>query len=323
MMVIAYPVFAAILSAIVVLICGPKLIPELHKLKFGQSIRQEGPKSHQIKSGTPTMGGIMIVIGIIIGTVAFAHMSVEIWLAFLTMLGYFCIGFIDDYIKVVLKRNLGLKARQKFLGQLIIALLVTYLGIHNGVLDTSLWLPILNVNVNIGLFYYVLVWFVFVGTTNAINLTDGLDGLAAGAVAIAAFAYALICIYLNKIDLAVFCLACTGALVGFLKFNKHPAKIFMGDTGSLALGGVISAVAVLTRTELLLIIIGGLFVIEALSVIIQVVSFHCRHGKRVFLMSPLHHHFELKGWPEVKVVRNFWLVSVFFGIMGLAAVLLS
>ena len=161
----------------------------------------------------------MIVIGIIIGTVDFAHMSVEIWLAFLTMLGYFCIGFIDDYIKVVLKRNLGLKARQKFFGQLIIALLVTYLCIHNGVLDTSLWLPILNVNVNIGLFYYVLVRFVFVGTTNAINLTDGLDGLAAGAVAIAAFAYALICIYLNKIDLAVFCLACTGALVGFLKFN--------------------------------------------------------------------------------------------------------
>ncbi|XVK33476.1 phospho-N-acetylmuramoyl-pentapeptide-transferase [Pectinatus haikarae] len=322
-MIIAYPVLAAIFSAAIVLFCGPKLIPELHKLKFGQSIRQEGPKSHQAKSGTPTMGGIMIVIGITAGTMAFAHLSVEILLALLIMFGYFIIGFIDDYIKVVLKRNLGLKARQKFLAQLFIALLATYWGIHSGVLDTSLWLPILNMNINIGLLYYVLVWLVFVGTTNAINLTDGLDGLAAGSVAIASFIYALICIYLAKYDLAVFCLSCTGALVAFLKFNQHPARIFMGDTGSLALGGVISAVAVLTHTEILLIIIGGLFVIEALSVIIQVISFRCRNGKRVFLMSPLHHHFELKGWPEIKVVRNFWLTGALFGILGMAVVLLS
>ncbi|WP_182188289.1 phospho-N-acetylmuramoyl-pentapeptide-transferase [Pectinatus frisingensis] len=323
MMVIIYPVWAAILSAAVVLLCGPKLIPELHKLKFGQSIRQEGPKSHQIKSGTPTMGGIIIVLGILVGTLTFAHLTVEILLALLITLGYFIIGFIDDYIKVVLKRNLGLTARQKFLGQLIIALLATYLGIHYGVLDMKLWLPLLNININLGFFYYILIWLVLVGTTNAVNLTDGLDGLAAGSVAITSFVYALICLYFVKFDLAILCLSCTGALVAFLKFNKHPAQIFMGDTGSLALGGVISSVAILTHTEILLILIGGLFVIEALSVIIQVVSFHCRHGKRVFLMSPLHHHFELKGWPEVKVVRNFWLISALCGFSGLIILLLS
>ena len=323
MMVIIYPVWAAILSAAVVLLCGPKLIPELHKLKFGQSIRQEGPKSHQIKSGTPTMGGIIIVLGILVGTLTFAHLTVEILLALLITLGYFIIGFIDDYIKVVLKRNLGLTARQKFLGQLIIALLATYLGIHYGVLDMKLWLPLLNININLGFFYYILIWLVLVGTTNAVNLTDGLDGLAAGSVAITSFVYALICLYFVKFDLAILCLSCTGALVAFRKFNKHPAQIFMGDTGSLALGGVISSVAILTHTEILLILIGGLFVIEALSVIIQVVSFHCRHGKRVFLMSPLHHHFELKGWPEVKVVRNFWLISALCGFSGLIILLLS
>ncbi|WP_196591706.1 phospho-N-acetylmuramoyl-pentapeptide-transferase [Pectinatus frisingensis] len=323
MMVMIYPVWAAILSAAVVLLCGPKLIPELHKLKFGQSIRQEGPKSHQIKSGTPTMGGIIIVLGILVGTLTFAHLTVEILLALLITLGYFIIGFIDDYIKVVLKRNLGLTARQKFLGQLIIALLATYLGIHYGVLDMKLWLPLLNININLGFFYYILIWLVLVGTTNAVNLTDGLDGLAAGSVAITSFVYALICLYFVKFDLAILCLSCTGALVAFLKFNKHPAQIFMGDTGSLALGGVISSVAILTHTEILLILIGGLFVIEALSVIIQVVSFHCRHGKRVFLMSPLHHHFELKGWPEVKVVRNFWLISALCGFSGLIILLLS
>ncbi len=322
-MTVGYPVLAALLAAVTVLLCGPKLIPELHKLKFGQSIRQEGPKSHQMKSGTPTMGGIMIVMGILVGTLIFAHLTAEILLALLIMLGYFIIGFIDDYIKVVLKRNLGLKARQKFLGQLIIALLATYLGIHSGVLDTKLWLPVINTDINLGLFYYLLVWLVFVGTTNAINLTDGLDGLAAGSVAITSFVYALICLYFVKFDLAVFCLSCTGALTAFLKFNKHPAAIFMGDTGSLALGGVVSAAAVLTRTEIPLIIIGGLYVIEALSVIIQVTSYKLRHGKRVFLMSPLHHHFELKGWPEVRVVHVFWLLSALFGAIGLAIVLLS
>lgn len=323
MMLLIYPALATVLAAVLVLLCGPKLIPELHKLKFGQSIREEGPKSHQIKSGTPTMGGIMLALAIAISTAVFANMSVEIILALLIMFGYFMIGFVDDYIKVVLKRNLGLKAWQKFSAQLVIAFLITYFGIHYSVLDTSLWIPVLNISVSLGLAYYLLVWLVFVGTTNAINLTDGLDGLAAGSVAITAFIYGLICLYLLKYNLAVFCFATTGALIGFLKFNHHPARIFMGDTGSLALGGIISAVAVLTRTELLLIIIGGLFVIEALSVIIQVVSFHCRHGKRVFLMSPLHHHFELKGWTEVKVVHRFWLIDLLFGILGLIIIILS
>lgn len=318
-----YPIAGFITAAIVVLISGPKIIPWLHRLKFGQSIREEGPKSHQAKSGTPTMGGVMIVLGITISTLLFAHITVQTMLALFIMLGYFLIGFIDDYIKVVSKRNLGLKAWQKLLGQLIIALIVTYFGIHNNILATKLWIPLLNVDINIGVFYYILVLFVFVGTTNAVNLTDGLDGLAAGTAAIATFIYALICLYFLKFDLAVYCLSCTGALVAFLRFNKHPAKIFMGDTGSLALGGVIAAAAVLTQTEILLIIIGGLFVIEALSVIIQVISYRYRNGKRVFLMSPLHHHFELKGWPETKVVKRFWLTSIICGSVGLIILLIS
>lgn len=317
------PLFAAIFAGAVVLFCGPFFIPQLHKLKFGQSIREEGPQSHQKKTGTPTMGGIIIVLGIIAATAVFTQMNMEVSLALFIMFGYFTIGFIDDYIKVVLKRNLGLKAWQKLLGQVIIAVVVTYIGIHNDLLSTQLWLPFFDVEINLHLFYYILVLLVLVGTTNAVNLTDGLDGLAAGTVAIAAFFYGLICIYFNKMDLAIFCFSCVGALLGFLRFNINPAQIFMGDTGSLALGGVLAAVAILTRTELLLVIVGGIFVIEALSVIIQVLSFRYRHGKRVFLMSPIHHHFELKGWSETAVVKRFWFIEGIFGIIALMILLLE
>ncbi len=323
MNILLMPPLAAILAAAVVLVCGPFFIPQLHKLKFGQSIRAEGPQSHQKKTGTPTMGGIIIVLGIVAATVFCTHMDMDIILALFIMLGYFVIGFIDDYIKVVLKRNLGLRAWQKLLGQIIIAVAVTYIGIYNDILSTKLWLPFLDVEINLHLFYYVLVLLVLVGTTNAVNLTDGLDGLASGTVAIAAFFYGLICLYFNKFDLAIFCFSCMGALLGFLRFNINPAKIFMGDTGSLALGGILAAVAILTHTELLLIIIGGIFVIEALSVIIQVLSYRYRHGKRVFLMSPIHHHFELKGWPETTVVRRFWIAEGIFGILALMILLLE
>ena len=308
---------AAALAAGFVLITGPFFIPELHKLKFGQSIREEGPKSHQAKSGTPTMGGIMIILGIVIGTVAAAPLSTEILLALFIMLGHFVLGFLDDYIKVVKKRNLGLKAKQKMLGQILIAVVTMIIGTNMLGIDTSVWLPIANTSVNIGFGYYLLVLFVMVGASNAVNLTDGLDGLAAGTMAIAASAYAAACLLLGHNDLALFCAAITGACLAFLRFNAHPAKVFMGDTGSLALGGAFAAVGILTHTEVLLAVIGFIFVCEALSVIIQVISFRTT-GRRVFRMSPIHHHFELGGWSEWKVVFVFWGIGLAASVIGLS-----
>lgn len=307
---------AAIIAAGLVLSIGPILIPELHKLKFGQSIREEGPKSHQAKSGTPTMGGIMIILAIVLATVAAAPLTPAILLALFITLGHFVLGFLDDYIKVVKKRNLGLKAKQKMLGQIIIAIVTMIVGTRVLGIDTSIWIPVANVNIDIGIGYYFLVLFVLVGTSNAVNLTDGLDGLASGTVAIASGAYALVCYLTGHFDLALFCVAMMMACVAFLRFNAHPAKVFMGDTGSLALGGAIAAVGILTHTEILLAVIGFVFVCEALSVIIQVISFKTT-GKRVFRMSPIHHHFELGGWKETKVVFVFWMVGLLASIVGL------
>ncbi len=307
---------AAAIALGVVLILGPFCIPLLHRLKFGQSIRTEGPASHQKKSGTPTMGGLFLIAGITVATLYVAPFSTEILLALFIMLGHFVLGFLDDYIKVVKKRNLGLKARQKLLGQIIISIVTIGIGSTMLDLDTTLWIPITHAELDIGAFYYILVALVLIGTSNAVNLTDGLDGLASGCMAIAASCYMVICILTQHNDLAIFCAAIVGACVGFLRFNFHPAKVFMGDTGSLALGGAFAAAGILTHTELLLIVIGMIFVCEALSVIIQVISFQTT-GRRVFKMSPLHHHFELSGWSELKVVFVFWTVGLLFGVLGL------
>ncbi|MCF2585561.1 phospho-N-acetylmuramoyl-pentapeptide-transferase [Mitsuokella multacida] len=307
---------AAIFAAGLVLCIGPLLIPELHKLKFGQSIREEGPKSHQAKSGTPTMGGIMIILAIVVATVAAAPLTPAVLLALFITLGHFVLGFLDDYIKVVKKRNLGLKAKQKMLGQILIAIVTMIVGTRVLGIDTTIWIPIADVNVDIGVGYYFLVLFVLVGTSNAVNLTDGLDGLASGTVAIASGAYALVCYMTGHYDLAIFSVAMMMACLAFLRFNAHPAKVFMGDTGSLALGGAVAAVGILTHTEILLAVIGFVFVCEALSVIIQVISFKTT-GKRVFRMSPIHHHFELGGWKETKVVFVFWMVGLIASIVGL------
>lgn len=307
---------AAIFAAGLVLCIGPLLIPELHKLKFGQSIREEGPKSHQAKSGTPTMGGIMIILAIVVATVAAAPLTPAVLLALFITLGHFVLGFLDDYIKVVKKRNLGLKAKQKMLGQILIAIVTMIVGTRVLGIDTTIWIPIADVNVDIGIGYYFLVLFVLVGTSNAVNLTDGLDGLASGTVAIASGAYALVCYMTGHFDLAIFSVAMMMACLAFLRFNAHPAKVFMGDTGSLALGGAVAAVGILTHTEILLAVIGFVFVCEALSVIIQVISFKTT-GKRVFRMSPIHHHFELGGWKETKVVFVFWMVGLVASIVGL------
>ncbi len=309
---------AGAISAGVVIMLAPICIPILHRLKFGQSIREEGPKSHQKKSGTPTMGGIFLIAGIVAATLIQAEWNPEIFLALFILLGHFILGFVDDYLKVVRKKNQGLLARYKLAGQILIAAVTTFVA-SELLLDfnPTIWIPILNETIDAGILYLPFMFVVMVGASNAVNLTDGLDGLASGCVAIASSCYAVICLLTGHEDLAIFCAATVGACVGFLKFNFHPAKVFMGDTGSLALGGAFAAVGILTRTEILLAVVGFVFVCEALSVILQVISFKST-GKRIFRMSPIHHHFELGGWSEVKVVLVFWTVGLIAGIIGLS-----
>ena len=309
---------AGAIAAGVVLMLAPICIPILHRLKFGQSIREEGPKSHQKKSGTPTMGGIFLIAGIIAATLITAQWNAEIFLALFILIGHFILGFIDDYIKVVRKHNQGLLARYKLLGQIIIAVVTIFVASELLIdFKPAIWIPIANVTIDAGKFYLLFMLLVMVGASNAVNLTDGLDGLASGCVAIASSCYAVICLLTGHEDLAIFCAATVGACIGFLRFNFHPAKVFMGDTGSLALGGAFAAVGILTHTEILLAVVGFVFVCEAMSVIIQVISFKST-GKRVFRMSPLHHHFELGGWSEVKVVFVFWTVGLIAGVIGLS-----
>ena len=303
-------------SAALTVILGFFAIPLLKKLKARQSIREEGPKSHRVKNGTPTMGGLFMLLAAVL-VVIFNKMidPSVLWLLFLT-LGHGVLGFLDDFIKAEKKRNLGLTAKQKMLGQIILAVLFCW-----GVIDTlhlpySIAIPFTNMDISIGLLYYPFVVLVIVGASNAVNLTDG---LASGCCVIAFSAYALYCYMTGFNDLGYFIIILAGACIGFLFFNYHPAKIFMGDTGSLALGGAIAGISVMTRTELLLIFLGMIFVLEALSVIIQVASFQLT-GKRVFKMSPLHHHFELCGWSEVHVVWAFW---IFEGIAACVSLLLA
>lgn len=306
-------------SAVLTVILGFFAIPLLKKLKARQSIREEGPKSHRIKSGTPTMGGLFMLLSAVL-VVIFNKMidPSVLWLLFLT-LGHGLLGFLDDFIKAEKKRNLGLTAKQKMLGQIILAVLFCW-----GVVDTlhlpySIAIPFTHTDISIGLLYYPFVVLVIVGASNAVNLTDGLDGLASGCCVIAFSAYAMFCYMTGFNDPGYFIIILAGSCIGFLFFNYHPAKIFMGDTGSLALGGAIAGISVMTRTELLLIFLGLIFVLEALSVIIQVASFQLT-GKRVFKMSPLHHHFELSGWSEVHVVWAFW---IFEGIAACVSLLLA
>ena len=308
---VGIPVTAFIVCALV----GPVLIPYLHKLKFGQSIRECGPASHMKKSGTPTMGGLMMLAALIIALL-WGQFTPHVIIALVLTVGHAVIGFIDDYIKVVMKRNLGLTAKQKFLLQFILAGAYVYFAethIHN----TELWVPFVNMTVDLGWGYYVLAFLLLVGTTNAVNLTDGLDGLVSFVSLPVTMVFAFIAYMQGMLDLCGFSLGLTGACLGFLLFNRHPAQVFMGDTGSLALGGAVAAMALLTHTELLLVIVGGIYVAEALSVIIQVTYFRFSGGKRIFRMAPLHHHFELGGWKEVKVVRVFTAVSCVLSILGL------
>lgn len=298
-------------------------IPYLKRLKFGQSIREEGPESHMAKSGTPTMGGLMIVISVIISLFIVnlfyveMNLNVEFWLLTLVLVGFGLLGFLDDFIKIGFKRNLGLTSLQKLIGQIVIAV-IFYFVMKQYNLGTAISIPGTNIEWELGWFYAILVIVMLVGASNAVNLTDGLDGLLAGTASIAfgAFAIILASVQMDHTTLITYSLAIVGALLGFLIFNAHPAKIFMGDTGSLALGAAIAAIAILSHLEILLVIIGGVFVIETISVILQVASFKTR-GKRIFRMSPIHHHFELGGWSEWRVVITFWFAGLIFALIGI------
>lgn len=298
------------------LLLGPGIIAWLHHLKFGQSIRQEGPESHLKKAGIPTMGGIIILISLALTMLIFVPYNSLAFICLVITLGYGLIGFIDDFIIVVKKRSLGLTARQKLLGQIILGMLLSLYIWFNPSIDRNIMIPFTELSLDLGYLYIPFVILVMIGTSNAVNLTDGLDGLAGGTVAISLLAYIFIALSLKNSSLAFFCAALFGACLGFLWFNCHPAQVFMGDTGSLALGGALASVAVLTGTEILLFIIGGVFVMETLSVIIQVTSFKLT-GKRVFRMSPIHHHFELLGWKETKVVARFYLLAILLAFLGL------
>jgi phospho-N-acetylmuramoyl-pentapeptide-transferase len=332
--------FAALTALLISFILGPWLIERMRRIKLGQYIREEGPKSHQVKAGTPTMGGILINVAILIPTILWADIfNPYIWIVLFVTASYAAIGFVDDYRKLAKKRNLGLTAKEKFGAQfgvaLLAALAIAYLPMLENNYNTVITFPFIKpetFTLDIGFFYIGFVMLVLVGSSNAVNLTDGLDGLAIGSTLIAAVTYtvltyatghARIADYLRIAwvpqtgELAVFCGAMVGASLGFLWFNAHPAEIFMGDVGSLALGGAIGCLAVMIKQELLLVLVGGLFVLEALSVILQVASFKIT-GRRIFKMSPLHHHFELSGWKETKVVVRFWIIAIIFAMISLA-----
>lgn len=286
----------------------PVFIPLLKRMKFGQSIREEGPESHLKKTGTPTMGGLVFLISIILTVLLVAafngELTTQVVILLIVLFGYGLIGFLDDFIKVVLKRNLGLTSLQKLLGQIVIAVLSFFLLRANG-FDTALGIPFTDASIELGWIYVLFIVFWLVGFSNAVNLTDGLDGLVAGTASIAFAAFGILAIIQQETGIALFTFAVAGGLLGFLVFNKYPAKVFMGDTGSLALGGALAMVSILLKQELLLLLIGLVFVIETASVILQVGSFKLRK-KRIFKMSPIHHHFELSGWSEWKVVTVFW-----------------
>jgi len=313
-------VFIALFSAVIVcLLSGPFLIPFLRKLKFGQHVRTDGPRAHLQKAGTPTMGGLMFFLSLLVSLLLVGEYSLRLQILFLTTLGFGLIGFCDDFIKIIMKRPLGLKAGQKIIGQIIIASVFIYMALVHLERGTEILVPGTSVYLNLGWFYPCFALFVLVGTVNAVNLTDGLDGLAAGVTAFTALGYLLISKAWGLPEVSVFSAALLGSCLGFLFFNQHPARIFMGDTGSLALGGAVGALAILTKTEVLLLVLGGIYVVEALSVILQVLYFKITGGQRLFLMAPLHHHFELKGWSEQQVVFTFWAVAA---LLALGAVML-
>lgn len=330
-------ILAVITSLLISLVFGPKVIRTLTRLKIGQTVRDDGPQSHLSKSGTPTMGGVLILISVALTTLLWVKLSnVYVWVALLVTLAYGVVGFIDDYRKLVFKDPVGMRKGLKYFWQSVIALVAAvFLYFYASTpAETTLIFPFIKYwEVSLGVFFIILSYFVIVGSSNAVNLTDGLDGLAilpiilvAAGLGIFAYAssnanfanYLLIPHIPNADELVIFCSAIAGAGLGFLWFNTYPAEVFMGDVGSLSLGAALGVLAVLVRQELVLFIMGGIFVIETVSVILQVASFKLT-GKRIFKMAPIHHHFELQGWAEPKVIVRFWIITLVLVLIGLAS----
>ena len=307
-------VMAIVISFIVASILGPIIIPLLHKLKFGQNIRQEGPKSHLKKAGTPTIGGLIFIFATIITMfIMVGNPTDEAMIALYSFVGFGFVGFLDDLLKIIKKKNEGLTSGQKMILLLIVSGFLTWYAYKY--IGTSINIPFLNGQINFGLFYIPFVMFYFAGVTNAVNLTDGLDGLATSVTVLVTTFLGIISYNLGHISLAIFCVALAGALLAFLRFNAFPARVFMGDTGSLALGGAVAMVALILKMPLILVLIGIIYVIETLSVILQVASFKLT-GKRIFKMAPIHHHFEQCGWSEVKIVTVFSIITLILCIIG-------
>lgn len=334
-----YQVFlTAVLSLVLTIILTPLWIRILKRRNVGQFVREDGPEKHLEKQGTPTMGGLLIILVVLLsfgvmgwvrvfrtpGEFEFGRLLTEpSILVMAVMIACGLIGLVDDYLGVIKERSLGLRARNKLITQLVIAIGLGWAALNYQHLSTNVSLPMLGVAVPFGLLYYPFLYLIITATTSSVNFTDGLDGLAGGTVAIVMIAYAGIAFRQNHLDLALICAAVAGACIGFLWYNAYPAEIFMGDTGSLALGGGIAAMAVLTKTELFLPLIGGIYVIETLSVIIQIFFFRCFNRRRVFKMAPIHHHFEMLGWSETKVMVRFWIITGILAGLGFALYFIS
>jgi len=328
-------IYASLTAFLICFIFGPWVIRKMSYLQIGQYIQEDGPPTHHKKAGTPTMGGVLIIFSIVVSTLLWANLTnYYIWIVLLVTLGYGGIGFIDDYLMQIKKRNKGLSVRNKFLLQTILAIVAGVLIYSYAGFSTRLTIPFFkNISPELGKGYILFAALVIIGTSNAVNITDGLDGLAIGPFIIASATYMILAyvaghfIIANYLqikyvagsgEIAIFCGAMAGAGLGFLWFNSYPAQIFMGDVGSLALGGAIGTVAVIIKQEILLILVGGLFVIETLSVIFQVGFFKMTNGRRIFRMAPLHHHFELKGWPEPKVIVRFWIIAIALALLAMS-----
>ena len=325
-------IYASLTALVLSFIIGPIIIKKLQNMQVGEVIRRNGPETHLKKAGTPTMGGSIILLAVIISVLLWMNFSnIYIWILGFVTLGMGAIGFIDDYRKVIQKKPEGLPPIYKFSGQVIVALAASIVIYLSEGFDSGLTIPFLkSVNIELGPWYIFFAVIVIVGASNAVNLTDGLDGLAIGPITIAAATYMLFAYitgnakfagYLNLVyvpyagELAIFAGAMAGASLGFLWFNTYPAQVFMGDIGALSLGGALGTIAVITKHEILLMLVGGIFVVETLSVIFQVASFKLR-GKRVFAMAPIHHHYELKGWPEPKIIVRFWIIAIILALVA-------
>jgi len=328
--------YAAVTALLIAFLFGPTIINRLKNFKFGQSIRADGPESHLVKTGTPTMGGVFIILSVSVAVLLWVDLhNPYAWICLLALLGYGAIGFLDDWLKIKRKNSDGLSAKVKLLLQGLVAVAIVYLLYVNRTENTTmLYLPFFkNPIADLGFFYYPIAIVYILGWSNAVNLADGLDGLATGLTIMALIAFSIITYLTGRPDwssylaipfvrgageLTVFNLALIGACVGFLWFNGHPAEVFMGDVGSLSLGGVLGVLSLIVKKEVLLFIIGGVFVLEEASVILQVLYFKLTKGKRLFKMAPLHHHFELKGWKETQVVIRFWILGGLFAIIALS-----